>query len=182
MEPLRGGKLAADLPAVRPLWESAAQKRKPVEWALDWLWNQPEVGLALSGMSTLEQVEENCAYAAAAGIGSLSAGELLLIDKVRQVIQSLGPIPCTLCGYCQPCPNGVDIPRNFDVYNQAAMFNDLDHSRFEYKHWINDEQKAVKCIQCDECLPKCPQKIAISTWLPAVEEVLGLNRPYVRSV
>jgi predicted aldo/keto reductase-like oxidoreductase len=182
MESLRGGKLAVDLPATRPIWEAAARKRKPADWALQWLWNQPEVSVALSGMGTLEQVEENIASANISGPGRLDAGELVLVDKAREVIKGLSPIPCTACEYCLPCPNGVHIPSNFDTYNQAAMFNDLDHSRFAYKNFIADDQKAANCIQCEECLEKCPQHIPISTWMPVVEEVLGLNRPYVQSV
>jgi len=133
-------------------------------------------------MGTLEQVEENIASASISGIGSLTKEELVLIDTVREVIQSLSPIPCTRCEYCLPCPNGVDIPRNFDTYNQAGMYNDLDQTRFVYQNWIPADQNASNCIQCDECLSKCPQQIAISTWMPVVEEVLGQNRPYVQSV
>jgi uncharacterized protein len=182
MEPLLGGKLALDLPATRPVWEAAARKRKPADWALQWLWNQPEVSLVLSGMSTLEQVQENLRSASASGVGELESAELELVAKVRDVVNSLSPIPCTQCEYCLPCPNGVNIPRNFSVYNQVAMYDALEDRRFEYKRWIPDPEKAAACIQCDECLSKCPQKIQISTWLPVVEEVLGLNRPYVRAV
>jgi uncharacterized protein len=182
MEPLLGGKLALDLPAIRPLWDSAAQKRKPADWALQWLWNQPEVSLVLSGMSTLEQVEENICSASVSGTGTLGSVDVELFAKVRDIINGLGPIPCTRCEYCLPCPNGVNIPRNFDVYNQVAMYDALEDRRFEYKRWIPDNEKAAVCIQCDECLSKCPQQISISTWLPVVEEVLGLNRPYVKSV
>ena len=105
-----------------------------------------------------------------------------MVAKVREVVNGLSPIPCTRCEYCLPCPNGVNIPRNFDVYNQVAMYDALDDCRNEYKRWIPDDQKAAVCIQCDECLSKCPQQIPISTWLPVVEEVLGLNRSYVKSV
>lgn len=182
MEPLLGGKLALDLPATRPLWNSATQKRTPADWALQWLWNQPEVSLALSGMSTIEQVEENIASASVSGPGTLSTDEVELVDQVRKIIHSLSPIPCTACEYCLPCPNGVNIPRNFDVYNRAAMYDTLEDSRREYKYWIPDDQKAASCIQCEECLTKCPQQIAISTWLPVVEEVMGLNREFVKSV
>ena len=182
MEPLRGGKLAIDLPAVHPIWESAAHKRKPADWALQWVWSQPEVSLALSGMSSLEQVEENLVSADASRIGLLNAEELELISRVRQTLKDLSPIPCTRCEYCLPCPNGVNIPLNFDIYNRVAMFNDLDHCRFEYQMWVPDDQKATCCIQCDECLPKCPQQIAISTWLPVAGDVLGNNGSYTREL
>jgi predicted aldo/keto reductase-like oxidoreductase len=182
MEPLLGGKLALDLPATRPLWNSAAQKRTPADWALQWLWNQPEVSLALSGMSTIEQVEENIASASVSGPGILNTEEVAWVEQVREIIQSRSPIPCTACEYCLPCPNGVNIPRNFDVYNRAAMYDTLETSRGEYKYWIPDDQKAAACIQCEECLTKCPQKIAISTWLPLIEEVMGLRREFVKSL
>lgn len=182
MEPLLGGKLALDLPGTRPLWDSAAQKRTPAEWALQWLWNQPEVSVVLSGMSTLAQVEENIRSASTSGPGVLSAAEVELVGRVCEVINDLSPIPCTRCEYCLPCPNGVNIPRNFDVYNRVAMYDALDDCRFEYERWIPDDQKAAACIQCDECLSKCPQDIPISSWLPVVEEVLGLNRPYVKAI
>ncbi len=182
MESLRGGKLALDLPSSKPIWESAPQQRKPADWALQWLWNQPEVSVALSGMSTLEQVQENIASANISGVGQLGADELNLIDKVSEAIKSVSPIPCTSCEYCLPCPNEVNIPRNFTVYNEFAMYNDARHSRFVYSRFIPDDEKAANCIQCEECLSKCPQDIPISTWLPVVEEVLGLERPYVSSV
>ncbi len=182
MESLRGGKLAADLPATRPLWESASRKGTPADWAFQWLWNQPEVSVALSGMGTLQQVKENIASANHSGIGSLNAEDLTLIGKVRETIKSLSPIPCTRCEYCLPCPNGVNIPLNFDFYNQAAMFDDLAHSRFAYKNWMAEAERASNCLQCEACLSKCPQHIEISTWMPVVEEVLGLERPYVKSV
>lgn len=182
MEPLLGGKLALDLPATRPLWQSASHTATPADWALQWLWNQPEVSVVLSGMSTLEQVEQNIASASASGVGTLTAADLALVDKVRAVINSLSPIPCTRCEYCLPCPNGVNIPRNFDAYNKALLYDALADSRNEYKYWISDKEKAELCIQCDECLSKCPQQIPISTWMPIVGEVLGLGREYVKSL
>ena len=182
MESIRGGKLALDLPSTRPIWESAPRRRKPADWALQWLWNQPEVAVALSGMSTLEQVKENIASAEGSGIGRLGADELALIGRVRAAIEAVSPIPCTRCEYCLPCPNGVNIPRNFDIYNEFAMYNNPENSRFAYGRFIPDEEKAARCVQCGECLSKCPQNIPISDWMPVVEEVLGRNKPYVRSV
>ncbi len=182
MEPLLGGKLALDLPATRPIWESAAQKHTPADWALQWLWNQPEVSLVLSGMTTMEQLEENIQSASVSGPGTLTAADIEMIARVREVVNSHSPIPCTRCEYCLPCPNGVNIPRNFDAYNKALLYDALADSRNEYKMWIPDENKAAQCIQCDECLSKCPQQIAISTWMPVVADVLGLGREYVKSV
>lgn len=182
MESLRGGKLAVDLPAARPVWETASRKRTPADWALQWLWNQPEVSVALSGMGTLQQVEQNIASANVSGVGSLSTSDLAMIDKVRDVLNARSPIPCTSCEYCMPCPNGVNIPLNFQNYNNAAMYDDLADSRFYYNNFISPAERAANCIQCEECLSKCPQHISISTWMPVVEEVMGLKRPFVQSV
>lgn len=179
MEPLLGGKLARHIPALEPIWETTATKRTPADWALQWLWNQPEVSVILSGMSTMPQVEENVASANMSGTGTFRPEDAAVIAAVRAKIQQLSPIPCTKCEYCLPCPNGVAIPRNFEVYNEGAMYFDQDGARNAYKHWIKDESKAAQCIQCQECEGKCPQKISISEWMPVVEEVLGLGRPYV---
>ena len=179
MEPLLGGKLARHIPALEPIWETAPTRRTPADWALQWLWNQPEVSVVLSGMSTMQQVEENLASARASGAAQLTPEEVTRIGTVREQLKLLNPIPCTKCEYCLPCPNGVNIPRNFEVYNQGAMYHDHENARREYKQSINDAAKAAQCIQCQECEDKCPQKIAISQWMPVLEEVLGLDRPYV---
>ena len=182
MEPLRGGKLAVEVPAAQPIWMSAEKKRTPVDWAFQWLWSQPEVSLLLSGMSTLEQVEENLVSADNSRIGLLSADEIALVDSVRDALLNLIPIDCTRCQYCMPCPNGVNIPRVFDYYNRVAMYNGLESIRGQYKNNIADEEKAVNCIQCGECLPKCPQNIPISDWMPVIEDVMSQGKPYVKSV
>ncbi len=180
MEPLRGGRLAADLPAARPLWAQAGSPRRPADWALQWLWSQPEVSVVLSGMSTLEQVQENLVSAQRSRIGLLTTEELALMDQVRQTLTGLSPIDCTRCEYCLPCPNGVNIPRVFDYYNRVAMYDDLEGMRFQYKNFMEDEQKAEQCIQCGECLPKCPQSLPISDWMPVIDGVLSKGQPYQR--
>jgi predicted aldo/keto reductase-like oxidoreductase len=171
-----------DLPGTRPIWKFGDKKRKPADWALQWLWNQHEVSVTLSGMSTIEEVEENIASAAASGVGPLRDKGLVMFDAARETIKSRSPIPCKRCEYCLPCPNGVNIPLNFDTYNQAAMFEDVEQSRFAYKNWIPEDEQASYCIQCDECLSKCLQQIRISPWMPIVEDVLGLGRSYVISI
>jgi len=180
MEPLRGGRLAADLPAAKPLWAQAGNPRKPADWALQWLWSQAEVSVVLSGMSTLEQVEENLVSAERSRIGLLTPQEIALVDQVRQTLTGLSPIDCTRCEYCLPCPNGVNIPRVFDYYNRVAMYDDLEGMRFQYKNFMEDEQKAEQCIQCGECLPKCPQSLPISDWMPVIDGVLSKGQPYQR--
>ena len=179
MEPLLGGKLVNPPEQVQRIWDTAEKKRTPAEWAFQWLWNQPEVAVALSGMSTMQQVVENVASADAAAVGALTARELALFPQVRKTYDELCPIPCTQCNYCMPCPNGVDIPRNFDIYNQGMMYNQPEQARTVYNRRLAEEARASACIQCQECEEKCPQSILISEWMPVVDDVLGQGQPYV---
>jgi uncharacterized protein len=171
MEPLLGGRLVNPPDAVKAIWDEAPVKRSPADWALQWLWNQPEISVVLSGMSTMTQVEENLVSAEHSSIHSLSAAELAVVEQVRARTAELCEIPCTHCDYCQPCPNQVNIPRVFELYNQAGMYNILEHAKREYER-MPMETRADMCVSCDECLEKCPQHIPISTWLPKVHEAL----------
>jgi predicted aldo/keto reductase-like oxidoreductase len=179
MEPILGGRLVNPPQPIQRLWDTAANKRAPADWALQWLWNQPEVSVVLSGMSTMQQVEENVASADASRVGTLTEEELALVAQVSAKYRELCPIPCTKCGYCMPCPNGVNIPRNFELYNQGMMYDKPDHSRTAYNQWFPEPERADKCIQCRECEEKCPQEIPISEWMPIVHAVLGEGQPYV---
>lgn len=163
MEPIRGGRLTRTPEKVAKIWASASVQRKPQEWALRWVWNHPEVTLALSGMSTKEQVEENVAYAEYSQPHNLKADDLALIGRVRDAYFSLNPISCTACRYCSPCPNGVDIPRVFDFYNEAMIYNSAAEQRKKYSdpRMFREENRADKCIKCDQCADKCPQKLPI---------------------
>jgi predicted aldo/keto reductase-like oxidoreductase len=176
MEPLRGGKLAQKPPEqVAKVWDSAPEKRKPVEWGLMWVWNQPEISVVLSGMSTMEQVIENVAIAERSTPGILTADDLSLIDRVRKAYHGLSPIPCTGCGYCMPCPNGVEIPLIFQMYNDSIMYNDIQMGQFRYQSpdILKEEQRADQCLECGECLEACPQSIPITEWLQKVHAQLG---------
>jgi len=178
MEPLLGGRLAKAPAQVQAVWEKATRRRTPADWALQWLWDQPEVSVVLSGMSTMQQVEENIASAAVSGPGSLTEEERKLVEQARQTYEGLCPIPCTQCEYCLPCPNGVKIPVNFRIYNDGAMYGDLEEARRAYQHWLKDDERASCCEACRECEEKCPQHIPISEWMPLVQDVLGGNQPY----
>jgi predicted aldo/keto reductase-like oxidoreductase len=166
MEPLRGGSLTAPAPEpVAAIWEEAATKRTQADWALQWLWSQPEVSLVLSGMTAMEHVEENLDSAAQSGIGTLTTEELALVDRVRAAYRELSPIPCTDCRYCQPCPSGVSIPGVFSTYNNAIMYGDADRHRFTYNQFMPAEKRADNCVECGQCESACPQQIEIIDWL-----------------
>ncbi len=164
MEPIRGGQLAKPRGPVAGVWEMAARKRSPAAWALLWVWNQPEVSVVLSGMSSMEQVVENVALADSAKPGILGPEELALIDRARETYKGLAPIRCTNCKYCMPCSSGVEIPRIFEMYNDAMVYEDPRRARWFYGQ-LKEEQRADQCTGCEECIDACPQEIDIPEWL-----------------
>jgi len=176
MEPLRGGQLSKEPPQpVARLWVSAQQRRTPAEWGLRWVWNHPEVSVVLSGMSAMQHVVENVASAERSGPNTLTADELALIERVRETYHKLSPVPCTGCRYCMPCPNGVEIPRIFELYNEAVMYNDPRTARFRYRgpNGLKEEQRADQCLDCGECVEACPQQIPVAEWLEKAHALLG---------
>jgi predicted aldo/keto reductase-like oxidoreductase len=174
MEGIRGGALANKPPeAVAKLWASAPRQRTQADWALQWLWNQPEVSMVLSGMSNLQQVKENLESAERSGVGKLTRDEMNLVDRVKEAYINSVPIPCTKCQYCQPCPNGVAIPQIFELYNDAAIFDTWRQKKQNYMGGFNGlkaEQRADKCIECGQCMEKCPQRIEITDWLKKIHD------------
>jgi uncharacterized protein len=175
MEPLRGGQIVKD-PQPAPVAETWAKSKRdwsPVAWALNWVWDQPEVSTALSGMSTLAQVEENLALAAGAAVGKLTDEDQAVVAAVRDIYTSLQPIPCTQCEYCLPCPSGVAIPNVFEAYNEAVAFDAWGHNRWVYSDLIKPEERADNCTECGECEAICPQNIKIIQWLATAHERLS---------
>ena len=175
MEPLRGGQLAQPLPpAVEAVWNRSAVRASSVDRAFQWLWDQPNVGTVLSGMSSLEQVRQNLASAERSRPHSLSDLERALFLEAKAAYEGLKPIPCTQCKYCLPCPNGVDVPRNFQLYNEATVYRHLAGTQRTYRLFFPLEQHADKCRRCGDCEGKCPQQIPIMDWLTKVDALLGL--------
>ena len=174
MEPLRGGRLAQN-PApkqIEAVWAKGEYDWTPAAWALQWVWDQPEVSTVLSGMSLMEQVKENLETASASGVGKLRVKDLALIDEVREAYKALAPIPCTKCEYCLPCPNGVAIPKIFAVYNEGVMYDEFGGASWAYKNQIRPAARADQCIECGECEAACPQSIEIIDWLAKAHEKL----------
>lgn len=178
MEPLRGGSLTRKLPhEIERAWEQSPIKRSPAEWALRWLWNHPEISVVLSGMTTMEQVEENIKVADQAEPDSLTEKEMALIDFAKQTFKEKMKVNCTACKYCMPCPVGVDIPQCFALYNEAHFTEDIPRAKFLYNGFIltRDEEKASNCIECGKCEKQCPQDIAIRKELKNVALTLEDN-------
>ena len=168
MEPLFGGTLANP---PRPIWEIWKQhKCRPADVALRWLWDKPEVSLVLSGMSSLEQVKENIGSACRSGVESLDEHEAALVARVQQEYTKLSPVPCTKCGYCMPCPNGVNIPVNFELYNNATVFegSSIVLCRNLYNS-MPEAERAKACVSCGACEEKCPQGIEVGKMMGRVQ-------------
>ena len=173
MEPIRGGALAKNPPDdVAELWATAPTKRSPAEWALQWVWNQPEVSTVLSGMTAMDHVVENVEAADRSGVNALMDEETEVIDRVREAYRKKSPIPCTNCKYCLPCPNNVNIPGVFGIYNDAIMYGDLTRAKMLYQIRVQEGERAVECLECQECEELCPQEIPISEWMKKVQEML----------
>jgi predicted aldo/keto reductase-like oxidoreductase len=174
MEPIRGGVLSRKPPeAVAKVWDTAPVQKSYAEWALQWVWNQPEVSLVLSGMSTMEQVKENIASAERSGVGALSTEEVALLDRVRKAYHGLFPVPCTACRYCMPCPSGVNIPMIFECYNDAVAYGAMNTSKGRYNGIRMKGHQADACTECGNCVKACPQKIQVPDQLKKAHAMLA---------
>lgn len=162
MEPIAGGRLAIKPPQeIQAIWDKAEKRRTPAEWALQWLWNQPQVSVVLSGMSTMEQVIQNVRSANRSGPSSLAEKDLRLINLVARKYKQYGYVGCTGCRYCQPCPEGVNIPKIISLYNEYFMKDRNDEIKKKYWEHITPESQAKRCARCGKCEELCPQKLPV---------------------
>lgn len=159
MEPLRGGRLVNLPKEALAVFEESEVKRSPAEWSFRWLWNHPQVLTVLSGMNSQEMISANVNSACQAEADSISPSETGLYKRVKEVLNRAFLVPCTGCGYCMPCPHGVDIPLCFSLYNETATSGRL-HAKFNYIV-RTPGHNASKCIRCGLCEKHCPQNIAI---------------------
>ena len=175
MEPLRGGKLVNLLPPeAKRLFAESPRGWTPAEWALRWLWDQPAVTCVLSGMNDLEMIEENCRIADEVQPGALTKEDFALLERVKTAIQQRVKAPCTGCGYCMPCPKGVDIPGAFRCYNE--MFTEHKRTgRREYWQVVGLRKEpafATQCVGCGKCESHCPQHLPIRALLKEADRAL----------
>jgi len=175
MEPLRGGKLVTNLPKdVYKVFDQAKEKRSPAEWAFRWLWNHPEVTVVLSGMNSMEMLDENIRVASDTEPNSFGDEEFEIFDKVRTILNETIKIPCTGCNYCMPCPAGVDIPTCFSCYNDREIEGKMAANvKYIMQTSLKSKtQNASLCTKCGLCEKHCPQKIEIRKELTTVTKAL----------
>lgn len=175
MEPLRGGKLVDLLPegAKRRIAENG-RGWTPAEWAFRWLWDQPEVTCVLSGMNSLPMVEENVRIASEVQAGEFTREDFDLIRAVKEEINGKIKVGCTGCGYCMPCPKGIDIPTTFRCYNRMYTEQAVA-GRSEYLQIValqKEMSDVSKCVECGKCESHCPQHLEIRKELKAAQKML----------
>ena len=174
MEPLKGGVLADYVPQeVQEIWESAPLRRTPTEWALRYLWNIPEISVVLSGMNTLEQLQENLKTAEEGLPHSLTTEEMKIMEDVKQVYHGKISVECSRCGYCMPCPSGINIPQCLSYLNQAEMLEDYSEVKNQYYFMLKDFERAGNCLECGLCEELCSQHLPIREQLRNVEKKMG---------
>ena len=161
MEGMLGGRLAKAPDNVQALYDAFQVKRTPVEWAFRWLCNHPEVSVVLSGCNETEQIAENLRIFDTVEAGIMTAEELQLIDDVRAAYISRTKIGCTGCRYCMPCPNGVDIPGVFSVWNNFSLYQIDPKTDWGMTTIRKNGSGADKCIACGACEAACPQHLSI---------------------
>lgn len=175
MEPLRGGKLVELLPeAAKRRIAGDPKHRTPAELALQWLWDQPEVTCVLSGMNSLDMVKENVKTASGIKAGEFKKEDFDLVGAVKSEIQKTMKVGCTGCGYCMPCPKGIDIPAAFRCYNRmyAEQKNSGRHEYLQITAFQKEMSLPESCVKCGKCESRCPQHIKIRKELAKAQKAL----------
>jgi len=175
MEPLKGGILARDDLPFMEAFRSSGKDWSPAEWSLRWVWDWPQVSVVLSGMNEMAQLEENCRVAEESGPLSLGPEELRTLERAKESFDSSLQVPCSSCGYCLPCPQGVNIPRMFTLYNNHLLSGGRSWGVTMYNFATAEAELAGNCVACGECEEKCPQDLLVSELMPRVHRELLLD-------
>lgn len=174
MEPVRGGYLATiDSERAKPFLELEPQ-RSIASWAIRWVESLPQVAVVLSGMSDLQQLEDN--VATMTHFEPMNEQELAAIDRVVEEIRKVNEIPCTGCRYCMDCPMGVDIPEIFSIYSQYKIFGKEKAFVQDYEEVVEHGNGAEHCVRCMACTTKCPQMIAIPNKLEMIAKLYAQKK------
>lgn len=186
MEPLRGGALVGKMPKeVKEIYHNAPVKRSAAEWAFRWIYDQPEVSLVLSGMNDMHHIKENIRVAEQTLPNSMSEAEQEIVAQVREKYREQLTVACTGCGYCVPCPEGINIPDMLKNLNNYHMFGKTVPKLFHTLHngVMTPDHKphfASICTQCGKCEKKCPQNIEIRKELKHVQK--DLEGPILKGI
>lgn len=175
MEPLKGGLFGANVPReVDALLDDYQEQRSMIEWAFRWLYNKEQVKVILSGVSSMEQLEDNLRIFDQANPGVMSEEDNRLINQIREIYAGKVKVGCTGCGYCMPCPNGVNIPEIFKVYNDSFLSSWTEFGKVFYSLVAKDAGKdASNCIGCKKCERHCPQKLSIVSTLKEAHALMA---------
>lgn len=167
MEPVKGGTLAAFAEDITGIFKDLDPEASIASYALRWVGSLPNVKVILSGMSTMEQVEDN--LRTFKDFRSLSEKEKETIERIVALINSRVQNGCTGCRYCMPCPAGVNIPGCFGVWNRYHMYQNYNAVAWHWEKDLGDAHQAKNCIRCGKCEKLCPQKLSIREDLKKVQ-------------
>ncbi len=168
MEPIKGGSLAVLPEDIAAMYKDVDPQASVSSWALRWVGTHPNVKVILSGMSTYDQVLDN--LNTFENYKSLNVEEQKLVDQVAKTMKSRVKNGCTGCRYCMPCPFGIDIPKNFAIWNHEAMYGNPEAAKKKYERELSESARADQCRKCGACEKECPQAIAIRQDLVRVAE------------
>lgn len=170
-EPLKGGRLAQKPPAsVADVWAGFGGKRSLAEWGLRFVWNIPEVAAVIGDIRSMNELKDNVALADSIEPDSLTIQEEVLISRARDAHRKLVSIPCSSCRACMPCPEGIDVPRIFEIYNDAFIYDDLKTARSVYR---NERHQAGCCTECNICEDRCAKGLVVVSRLKQAGRLLS---------
>ena len=172
MEPLLGGKLATPPAEVLDLFAGLGAKRAPVDWAFRWILNHPEIAVVLSGVSNMQQLQEDIDIFRDLDAGCLTPSEAAAFEQVRETYLKRIAVPCTGCAYCKPCPANVNIPELFSLWNDFTKFSTIGGDRWRYNSIVDAKAGPDQCVGCNQCMEKCPQSFDIPEQLRAFSDYM----------
>lgn len=172
-EPLKGGRLAKEPPEeIDRLWAQSGRRWSLAEWGLRFVWNHPGVSVVVSDMSSMEQLVENLGVADAAEAEGLSISDEVTISKVADAFRTRQRVPCPSCRPCMPCPEGIDVPRFFEIYNDALMYDDIETAR---AFCALEQIHPGDCTECGICERRCTKRLPVIEWLKEGRGYLGIE-------
>jgi uncharacterized protein len=171
-EPLKGGRLTKEPPEeIRRIWAESGRERSLAEWALRFVWNHPGVSTVVSNMSSMDQLVENLRVADTAEADSLSVSEEVTISNAADAFRRRQRVPCPSCRPCMPCPAGIDVPRFYEIYNDALMYNDVETAR---ELCELEQIHPGDCTECGLCERRCTKRLHMIDWLTEGRSYLGV--------